>query len=348
VSLPELSIRRPVAALMVLTSMLVLGGVALSRLPLGFLPEVNRPELFVSVPYPNATPEQVERMVVRPLEDALGSVQGLKNMWSHCDRDGGMVRLEFDWGHNMNVARVEVRDKIDRVRRDLPEEVGDIRIGSDWDSREGDMPILEGRLSSNRDLSESYDLIDRKIVKPLERIPGVAQVRLDGVNPKEVRINLRVADLEKHRIDVRSVMQILRDGNFDSSLGKVTEAGSRYTARTVGTFQSLEQIRGLILRADGLRLEDVADVVYREPDLEYGRHLDGKFAVGITVNKEAGGNAVTICDAVRSRVAAMNDDPELEGVNFLIWFAIPSATSPSPGSSAPSWPASSSTGSCGA
>jgi len=272
------------------------------------------------VPYANSTPEQVERLIVRPLEETLGSVKGLKQMWASCDNDGGRVRLEFEWGHEMGLARVEVREKIDRVRRELPDDVREIYVTGSWDARDADEPILEGRLSSKLDLSESYDLLERKIVKPLERIPGVAQVRLDGVNPKEVRINLHVANLEAHGVDIRDVIGTLRTSNFDQSLGEIKEPETRYTLRTVGTFQSLDEIRNLVLREDGLRLSDVADVVYEEPPLEYGRHLDGDFAVGVTVSKEAGANAVPICDAVRERVEEMNHDPELEGVNFLIWF----------------------------
>lgn len=319
-TLPELAIRRPITMLMILVSIVVLGLVAVFRLPLGFLPEVEEPRLFVRIPYPNATPEQVERMIVRPLEEALGSVKGVQTMWGRCDQNGGMVNLRFDWGHPMHLARAEIREKLDRVRRDLPDDIGEIQISSSWDSREADESILEGRLSSNRDLSESYDLLDRKIIKPLERVRGVAQVRLDGVNPKEIRIDLHVADLEAHQLDVREVSRVLRSANFDQSLGRVTDGETRYSVRTLGTFESLEEIRNLQLREDGLRLRDVADVVYEEPPLTYGRHLDGNFAVGVTVSKESGANALTVCDEVRARIEAMKDDPELEGVSFLIWF----------------------------
>jgi HAE1 family hydrophobic/amphiphilic exporter-1 len=319
-TLPELAIRRPITTIMLLVSLLVLGGVALVRLPLAFLPDVNEPYLFVRVPYPTASPEQVERMVVRPLEETLGSVKGLVRMWSHCDRDGGMVRLAFDWGRDMRLARVEVREKIDRIKGELPDGIGDITIGSHWGDREADEPILEGRLSSNRDLSESYDLLDRKIVKPLERIRGVAQVRLDGVNPKEMRINLRVADLEAHGVDIRDVGRLLSGANFDQSLGNIIEPERQFAVRTLGSLGSVEEVRNLVIRDDGLRLSAVADVVYEEPPLEYGRHLDGRFAVGITVSKESNANAVTICRDVERKVAAMDADPELEGVNFLIWF----------------------------
>ena len=320
-TLPELAIKRPVATLMIILSVVVLGLVALGRLPLAFMPDIIEPELFVVLPYDNASPEQVERMVVRPVEDALGSVKGLQSMWSRCATDGGRIRLGYDWGMDMHLARVEVWERIDRIRSELPDDMGDIQVSPNWDTRDADSPILEGRLSSPRDLSESYDLLDRKIIRPLERIPGVAQVRLDGVNPREVRINLRVADMELHGIDVRDVARTLRTGNFDQSLGRIVEGDSRWTLRTVGSLATVEQIRALPLRADGLRVSDVADVIYREPPLEYGRHLDGDFAVGVTVSQESKANAVEVCDAIEAEVARMNDDPELEGVNFLIWFS---------------------------
>ena len=320
-TLPEIAIRRPVTTLMVIISLVVLGTVALLRLPLAFMPDIQQPELFVELPYQNASPEQVERMVVRPVEDALGSLKGLKTMWSRCGSDGGNIRLGFDWSTDMHLARVEVWEQIDRVRAELPDDMGDIQVSTSWGSRDADTPILEGRLSSTLDLSRSYDLLERKIIRPLERVPGVAQVRLDGVNPREVRINLRIADLNRHRMDVREVWRVLRSGNFDQSLGRITAGPTRYVVRTVGTLSSVEEIAALPLRADGLRLSDVADVVYEEPPLEYGRHLDGHFAVGVSVTQESQANTVTVCDELERTIAAMDDDPELEGVNFLIWFS---------------------------
>ena len=320
-TLPEIAIRRPVTTLMVLVSVVVLGVVALTRLPLAFMPDITEPELFIQLPYDNASPEQIERMVVRPVEDAVGGVKGLQSMWSRCGTDGGRIRLGFTWDTDMHMARVEVWERIDRIRGDLPEDIGDIQVSTNWDSRDADQPILEGRLSSPRDLSESYDLLERKIIRPLERIPGVAQVRLDGVNPREVRINLRVADLELHRMDVREVSRVLRGGNFDQSLGKIVAGDARYTLRTLGTLGTVEEIANLPLRSDGLRLRDVADVVYQEPPLEYGRHLDGDFAVGVTVSQEAQANTVEVCDALEAAIADMNHDEELEGVNFLVWFS---------------------------
>jgi len=320
VTLPELAIRRPVATLTIIACLVVLGLVALDRLPLGFMPEVEEPRLFVHLPFPNATPEQTERLVVRPVEEALGSVKGVEEMWSRCNADSGRVMLRFAWGHEMSLARAEVTERIDRIKRDLPDTIGDITISGNWNSADEDAPVLEGRLSSKRDLSESYDLLERKIVRPLERIEGVASVSLDGVNPKEVRINLRVADLEAHGMDVREVARAISNANFDLSAGVLRSGERRLSVRTVGAFTTVQEIADLPLGGDGLRLADVADVAYDEPPLEYGRHLDGNFAIGVSVSAEAGANAVTICDEVRLRVDEMNSDPELEGVTFLIWF----------------------------
>ena len=238
-TLPELAIKRPVTTLMVLVSIVVLGVVALTRLPLAFMPDIVEPELFVQLPYENASPEQVERMIVRPVEDALGSVKGVTSMWSRCGTDGGRIRLGFDWGYDLQIARVDIWEKIDRIRRDLPEDLGDIQVSNGWGGRDADQPVLEGRLSSDLDLSESYDLLERRIVKPLERVPGVASVSLDGVNPREVRVDLSAAALERHSIDIRTVQQALRGSNLEQSLGHLRDGDTRFTLRTVAGFGSV-------------------------------------------------------------------------------------------------------------
>ena len=318
-TLPELAIRRHVTTLMILVSMAVLGIVALTQLPLAFLPDMKRPELYVRFQYPKASPAQVERMIVRPAEDVLGSLSGLKRMYSYSYPDTGVVSLEFDWGTNPHVARIEVWEKVDRIRDELPDDLERIQVLTDWTSDDVEEPVLEMRLSSERDLSEDYDLIEHRILRPLQRVPGVAQVRLDGVNPKEVHVNLRLADMELHRMNVRDVARILRSSNLDQSLGRVRDDSRTFTVRTIGTFETVKAIQGLPLRSDGLRLKDVADVVYEEPELHYGRHLDGQFAVGISIGAEPSANAVEVCDAIHERIAAMRSDPQLKGLRFLVW-----------------------------
>ena len=320
-SLPDLAVKRPVTTLMLLVSMMALGIVALNRLPLAFMPDIEEPRVFIRIPYPNASPEQIEQTIVRPVEEAVGTVRGIRSMWGVCDNQGGVVGLNFDWSIDMRAARVEVWERLDRVRRELPDDIGDITVSASWNNRQADKPILEARLSAPKDLSESYDVLERRIVRPLQRIPGVAQVRLDGVQPKQVRINLRVEDLEHHGIDVRDVERILRGANFDQTVGKIADDRHRSTLRTVATFKSVDEIRNLSIRPDQLRLKDIADVDYEEPPLEYGRHLDGNFAIGITISQEAKANTVEVGRQLDEQIAKMAVDPELDSINFLVWFS---------------------------
>lgn len=318
-TLPELAIRRPITILMLLVSMLVIGGLALQRLPLAFMPETDENNLFVIVNYPNASPQAVERMIIKPIEDALASMNGIRHVWSRCDASGGRVNLIFEYSVDIDLARTEIRERVDRIRDDLPEDIERIDISSDWNSQVSGDTILEGRISSKLDLSTNYDLLDRKIIKPIERVPGVASVSLDGVNPKEIRVNLRLEKLKRFRIDARQVMQTLRNNNVDQSLGVVRNPIRKFTLRTVGAFKTVEEIRELPIAGTQIRLSDVADVDYIEPPLEYGRHLDRQFAVGVSVTKESSANTVEVTEGVRERIARMATDPELDGIKFLVW-----------------------------
>jgi HAE1 family hydrophobic/amphiphilic exporter-1 len=318
-TLPEFAIRRPVTVLMILVSLIVIGGIALTRLQLAFLPEVEEPQLWLVVPYENASPKTIERTIVRPLEEALGSLQGVRNMWSACDEDGARVSLFFDWGADMKMKRIEVRERIDRFRDELPEDIDRIYLSRFWSPGAAGEQIIEARISSGRDLSRGYELLDRKIIRPLERIRGVAVVTLDGVNPREVRINLQLASLRQHGVDVRTVLAALRQNNVDRSLGVIHEPDRDLTIRAAGAFRDLEEIRRLVVSPEGIVLADVAEITYGEPPLEYGRHLDGQFAIGIAISKESGGNTIEISREVHRRIAEMANDPELEGINFLVW-----------------------------
>lgn len=317
-TLPELAIRRPVTMSMILISIVVMGAIALRRLPLAFMPEYDENRLIIRVDYPGASPKHVERMIVRPMEEVLSSLSGLEHIRSGCDGDGGRVMLFFQYDVNIDQARMEARDRIDRIRDDLPEDIERITFSYDWDAQESAEKIMETRISSPRNLSEDYELLERKLIKPIERIAGVASVSLDGLNPKEVRINLDLIAMERHRVDPRTVYRALLDNNVDRSIGVLRDERSRYTVHADGDFKSLQEIRGLPI-GRGLSLADVADVIYEEPPLEYGRHLNGEFAVGLSVTKEPKANTVDVCQEVASYIDTMRDDPELRGINFLVW-----------------------------
>ncbi len=317
--LTDLPIERPVAVIMLLVSLLVLGAVSIPRLPLDFMPVVERPFVEVEVPFPGSHPLEGLRQVVEILEAELATIPGVKRLSGEAESGRVEVRVQFDWSVNLDLKKMEVREAVDRVRPELPSGITDVYLRTFLDGP-GDGSMIEGRISAERDLSESYDLLDRRIKRPLERIKGVASVRLDGVAPQEVRIDIDPAALVKHDIQPRDVVERLQAANMDMDLGAVRGDRLRYDVRSLGRFRNLEEIRNLSLgAASGLRLRDVAKVGLREPELDYGRHLDREFAVGVQVFKEPTANTVDTSRRVMDRIEEIKNDPDLKGISLLVW-----------------------------
>jgi hydrophobic/amphiphilic exporter-1 (mainly G- bacteria), HAE1 family len=316
--LPRLAVHRPVTAGMILISALVLGAIAMVRLPQAYLPEVDAPFISVQVPYPDSHPTQVEKEITRPVEETLSTLPAVKRLSSRSRADGAHFELEFDWGMELDVVRMQVSERMDQVRPELPEGIGEILIFS---FNTSDIPVIQGRIAaSGIDLSESYDLIESRILNRIRRVEGVARVDLEGVAPKEVYIDLVLARLLEHRVPVDEVVRNLRGASSTLVLGEVRDGNLRYTARGVGAFDSIEALQALPINGAGLRLGDVAEIRYEEPILAHGRRLDGHFAVALEVYKESTANTV---DVVRSVERVIEEeiaaDPLLQGVRLFVW-----------------------------
>ncbi len=316
--LTRLAVRRPVTVVMVLVSVLVLGAISLRRVPLNFLPNAELPFIGVLIPYPNGVPGQVEKEIARPVEEVLATMGGVKEVFSQSDGEQCFVGVEFSWGRDVNLLRLEVKEKLDQIRPDLPADVRDIML---FTFNTNDIPIVEGRISAkDHDLSGSYDLIEHRIVNRLQRVPGVGRVGLDGVEPADVSVYLKLDRIKKHRIDVGRLFDQLSVSNFNLSVGHVTKDGLRYNLRSVGSLESLEDLRNLPVDDRGLRLRDIADVVYAEPALTYGRFLNREPAVAFYIQKASGANTVEVVKRIKQELGRINQDPALEGIDVLLFF----------------------------
>ncbi len=318
-TLPEIAVKRPIATLMALVCVLVLGVIALFRLNLGFMPEAESRSLYVSFSYPNASPKALERMIIKPIEDALSSMNGLTEISSRVSSWGNRVSLDFGYKVDIDLARAEIHERLDRIKSELPEDLDYITISSHRDAQETGETILEARLSSNRDLSQDYNLLEQKVIRPLSRIPGVAQVNLDGVNPKEVRIELDLARLKQYRLQARDIWQSVARNNQNAAIGILRTSKTKVTLRSLGRFTSIEQIRQQLINNSQLKLADVATITYQEPELEFGRHINGDFAVGLNISKESSAKTIGITQAIHKKIEKMKADPELTGIHFLVW-----------------------------
>jgi len=317
-SLPDLAVRRPITTAMALLSVLLFGGIAFSRLPLAYLPEVDVPFIGVQIPYPNTNPAQVEREIVKPAEEILATLSGIKRMRATADADGAFVALELDWGEELDVARMQVSEKMDQLEPQLPDGAGDVLIFSFSTS---DIPVVQGRISAQGvDLSAHYELIEARILNRLRRIPGVARVDLDGVRPRQVFIDLELDKVLAHGVDVGALIQRLRANAANLVLGEVTDGGLRYAARAVGGYASMSELERLEIGDRGLKLADVATVSLEEPPIAHGRHLNRQQAIAVTVFKESTANTVEVVRAVGAVISGEIDaDPLLQGIDFFVW-----------------------------
>lgn len=310
----EIALRRPVTTTVIFVALALIGLIATRLLPLEKFPDIEFPGIFIQIPYAGSTPEEVERLISRPVEEALATLSGVERMYSSSTENMSEIFLQFDWDQSMGAKGIEAPAKVDGIRHELPADVRRIFI---FTGSLGDQPVLQLRISSERDLSDSYELLDRLLKRRIERIEGVSQVELHGVDPREIRILLNSDRLSAHGIDINALRQLLENSNFAVSAGRITDGGQRFSVRPRGEFQSIEDIKDIVIDKNTLRLRDVADVELRSPDRDYGRRLDGSYAIGVAISKSTGSNMVDLTDRVMAEVAKISRLPQMQGINIF-------------------------------
>ncbi len=312
-TLAELSLKRPVTAIMFYLSLTVIGLLAAFRLPLEYMPDIEAPFLFVQIPYPGSTPAEIERTITRPVEEAMATIPGIQVMNSTSRADVAEIFMEFKWGQNVATKAVEARDKLDAIRAELPDDLQRFFVLKFATS---DQPVLQLRISSDRDLSNSYEMLDRKLKRPLERVPGVARVQLHGVLPPELQIELSSDRLTAHNVGLNDLAVLLRDANFSTSAGLIHDGGLRYRVQPHGEWRSLDEVRNLVLNSEGLKLGDIADVSLRPADADYERRLDKRPAVALEISRERSANLVEVGRLVLEAVEQASKEPEMKGLQL--------------------------------
>jgi HAE1 family hydrophobic/amphiphilic exporter-1 len=173
------------------------------------------------------------------------------------------------------------------------------------------------RISSNRDLTNSYTLLDRKLKRPLERLPGVARVQIQGVAPPEVQIELSSDRLAATGVALNELFQRLSQANFSSSAGQIHDDKLRYRVQPMGEWKSIDEIRDLPINNQGLKLGDVASVTLKPARLDYERHLDLRPAIAVDVFKERNANLVDVGRVVLQEIDRISTEPEMAGIQLF-------------------------------
>ncbi len=308
------ALNRPVTITMVFLSMIAIGLIASRLLPLEYFPAVDVPFIAVDIPYDGSTPKEVEREITRPVEEVIATLSGIKRLESNSSATGAHFEIEFDWDADVAVKAVEARERIEAIRDQLPSDIRRINV---LKFNFTDQPLLTLRISSERDLSTAYDMLMRQLVRPLERIPGVARVEFQGIEPREIRIELDADRVIAHGIDLVSLQHRLEQVNFSDSAGLIRDNETRYRVNPRGEFTSIDEIRDLVITDDGLRLRDIAEIRYDSKRRDYARHLDRKYAIGVSVFKENGANLVDVGRRVLAEVNRISETSEMQGINLF-------------------------------
>src|SRR6476619_5570937 len=317
ISIAERSIRRPVTTIMFFVSLFVIGLIAAVRLPLEAFPSVTPPLILVNLPYAGSTPEEVERTLLRPVEEAMSTMSGIKRTEGTARANGADLMVVFtDWSRNVAVAASEARERIDAIRDELPDELQRYVVQK---IDTGDQPVLRVRLASDtQNLNGAYDLIDREFKRRLERLPGVAKVEVSGAPPNEVEIAISPDALTAHGISLNDLTKTLQAVNFSVSAGEVDEGGRRLRVQPVGELTDLSQLTNLVIGTNGTRLGDIAQVRLKPARMDYGRRLDGRPAVGLDIFKERDANLVDVSASALREVEEIRKEPALRGIQTKV------------------------------
>ena len=220
--------------------------------------------------------------------------------------DGVNIEMQFKWGQDTAVKAVEAREKIEAIRADLPSDLTRYQI---FKGSTADQPVLNLRISADHDLTNAYELLDRELKRPLERLPGVAQVKIEGVAPREVQIEIDSDRLSAAGVGLNDLYQRLSNSNFSASGGLIKDGATRYHVQPVGEWHSVDEIRSLAINDKGLKLADVAEVNVKPGRLTYARHLDQRPAVAVDISKERSANLVEVGRAVMAEVERIRQEP---------------------------------------
>ncbi len=313
-NITEFTFRRPVTTIMFFVSLLLIGLIGGRLLPLAFFPDIDFPGFMIQIPYPGSTPEEVERVITQPAEEVLATIGGITRMISDSNENGATLVLFLNWGEGVVTKSMEAKEKLDGIRSQFPDDVDRILMTQFSTTTD---PIMNFRISSERDLSDAYDMLNRVLKRRIERLDGVSSVNLYGINKREIQIDMDMDRIIAHNIDLPRLVQDLQQSNFMVTAGRITDRDRRYTVRPIGEIADIEQIENMLITGTNLHLRDIANVKYESPKLDYGRHLDRTYAVGLDVFKAGGANTVDVARRAEAEVLAAGELPEMQGINIV-------------------------------
>jgi len=316
--LSNLSIRRPVAMTTVLLVLMLFGVLAYRKLGVDLMPQVDLPFVTVITVYPGAAPDEIETTVAKKIEDAVGTIDGIRHIHSVCMESVCQTLIEFELGRNVDFAAMDVREKVGLVRNDLPDAVEEPQILK-YDINA--QPVITLALSGSLPRDALYDYAEHALKDRLSTLAGVASVETTGGAKREVRVRLHRERLAARGLTVLDIVQSLREGHVQIPAGNLKDGAHEFSVTFDGEADRVEELGELPVRApDGQRvyLRDIATVEMGTKEPDTAAFLNGQPCIGIKIIKKGDANAVRVVDSVREAVTRVRG--ELPGGMDLTWF----------------------------
>ena len=302
--LSQKTLQHPILILMVFVLLGVLGLFTVSNTAISLMPDIDMPYLSVSASYSNAGPESVEKSVTSPIENALVSLSNLKKITSTSSEGRSSVSLEFNYGTDLDIAANDVRDKLDRVTRNLPDNVTPTIFKMDSNS----MPIMRIAVRGNRSVDELKQIADNMVVDVLEQADGVGEANSMGGREQIVRVELEQNRLQAYGLTLTGVSSVLSKQNIELGGGTITEGKMDYSIRTTGEYNSIDEINNTVItRVNGydVKLCDIGRAFMGFRDSSSIVYINGEPGVYISITKQSGENSVTVANAVYKKISEL-------------------------------------------
>jgi len=313
-NLSKIAVNRPTTVLIIFIIIIALGIYASLDLPLDLFPEINPPVLFIFTDYSSAGPEEIEKLITRPLESALGNVENIEKITSASSEGNSQITVEFTYGTNMAEAANDVRDKLEFIKQYLPDDADPPMIFKFDPSM---IPIMYLAVTGNRS-PEELRKIGVDIIQPrLEQVEGIAMASVIGGRERIIRVEIPQNRLQAYNITLTQIANMLSTQNWQISAGSITEGNKNYLIRTSGEFKDIEEIKNTVIAYKGgyqpqssadidsskvILLRDVANVYDGLKKEEEAAYINGQPAVQIIIQKQSGTNSVKAADNVYYKI----------------------------------------------
>jgi len=312
------AIDRPIFTIMVTLIIILLGVVSLSRLPIDLMPDITYPTLSISTTYTNASPEEIEELITRPIEESMSAVPGVEEVNSVSTEGSSNVRVTFAWGTDLDVASNDIRDRLDRVLPRLPDDV-ERPVLRKFDL--ASFPVLILGASGDLDPIQMRRIIDNQIKHRIERVPGVASLDVMGGLDREIHVDLKLDKVKALRLPLDLILSRIEAENVNVPAGTLERGNLEVLVRTPGEYTSLDDLRNTVIairEGAAIRLRDIADVEDSWQKVTRLVRVNGRPGINLALYKQSGKNTVAVArEALRELDRINQDIPQLNIIPLI-------------------------------